>query len=156
MLCLEVEINGRRVCRAGTGDHGMVSFYLVKEKYPPGWKQKARGEHLRYGVHGMAFAPAPSDYDNISWANGDLHTDDEVRLRWVEAPTSDEPISREPMEPVGEGEDLAMTRKWLSRCMRDLERMKSAEAKALAGRLRTALKTKRARKAASASTRSRR
>jgi hypothetical protein len=156
MLCLEVEIDGRRVCRAGPGEYGMVSFYVVRQKYPPGWERRTGVENLRYGVHGMAFAPAPPDYDNVSWANGDLHGDEEVRLRWVEAPSSDEPISREPAEPLTSPEDLAMTRRTLARCLRDLEKLKTPAAKDLARKLRPVISPQRGRKAATASTRSRR
>ncbi len=140
MICLEVDLNGAKVCRAGLGKRGLVHVNAAWHSLPRAWSPKSRRGRASYGdfgVSGVLYDPRPPGHENVSWTNGELAVGDELRLRLVESTSPDEPRRRERSEPIPERDQLDMICDRLDGCVRDLLRVKSADAKRLARELST-------------------
>lgn len=139
MICLEVELNGAKVCRAGLGKRGLVHMNAAWHSLPRGWspkKRRGRASYGDFGVSGVLYDPRPPGHENVSWTNGELAVGDELRLRLVDSESPDEPRRRERSEPIPERDQWDMICDRLDGCVRDLTRLKNGEAKQLAREIR--------------------
>lgn len=92
MLAIEVEINGKRRCRAGLAGDGVVSAILS-------WVTKCglpRDDGVRFQVGGLDSVHG----EHMNWLVRDLAVGDEVLIRVVDAPKATAPIkeSRRPVD----------------------------------------------------------
>jgi hypothetical protein len=143
MVCLEVGLNGEKVCRAGLGKHGLVHMNAAWHSLPRGWSPKGkrgRPAHGEFGVSGVLYDPRPPGYENVSWTNGELAVGDELRIRLVESRSPDKPNRRERSEPIPEADQWEMICDRIDGCVRDLSRLKSGAAKQLAREFRALAK----------------
>jgi len=89
MRAFKVYINGKRVCLAGIGDHGVLTSVV---DWVPG-----RGEG-KLAVGGLI-----SDLnEHVEWVEQRLEIGDEVTIKIVEAESSDVPKERKPRDPAKE------------------------------------------------------
>jgi len=142
MICLDVHLNGAKVCRAGLGKHGLVHLNAGWHSLPPAWKSKTKrgsAAHADFGVSGVLYDRRPPMHENLSWADGRLAVGDELSVRLVEAHASDEPMRRKRTEPIPETDQWDMIQSRLDGCLRDLRRLKGIEGKRLARELRLVL-----------------
>jgi hypothetical protein len=140
MVCLEIDLNGARVCRAGLGKRSLVHMNAAWHSLPRGWNPKGRRRstaHGDFGVSGVLYDPRPPGHENVSWTNGEFAVGDELRVRLVESDSPDEPSRRERSEPIPEADQWEMICDRLDGCARDLSRLKRSEAKELARQIRS-------------------
>src|SRR5262245_24851478 len=143
MVCLEVGLNGTKVCRAGLGKHGLVHMNAAWHSLPRGWSWKgkrSRASRGDFGVSGVLYDPRPPGHENVSWTNGALVLGDELSIRLVESTSPDEPTHRERSEPIPEADQWEMICDRIDGCVRDLSRLKSGDAKELAREFRALAK----------------
>lgn len=90
MICLEVYLNGKRICVSGAGDSGSTIANVIvlpnrPERQEKGWPQ------ADLHVGGIA------DNEHLNWTEQGkphLKIGDVVTFRVVESDTADEPIER--------------------------------------------------------------
>ena len=90
MICLEVYLNGKRICMAGAGDSGFTLANIavlpnLPERQEKGWPQA----DLHVG--------GSADNEHFNWTEqGKSHLEigDVVTFKVVESDTADEPIER--------------------------------------------------------------
>jgi hypothetical protein len=141
MICLEVDVNGKRVCRAGLAKQGTVSLEASVTRLPPSVPSANRGPHLFLKVGGEVWGQDPDkDKEQVAWALSPLGMGDEVRCRVVEAAAGDEPMRREEPEPEPPEVKLHSLVTMLSFCLDELEKLKMPEATGLARELQPIVK----------------
>jgi hypothetical protein len=141
-MCLDVHLNGAKVCRAGLGKHGLVHLNAAWHSLPPAWKSETKrtsAGRAAFGVSGVLYDRRPPVHENLSWADGQLAVGDELSVRLVKARASDEPTRRERTKPIPETDQWDMIQSRLDGCVRDLRGLKGIEAKRLARELRLVL-----------------
>lgn len=99
MIAFDVSINGHHVCRAGVGDHGLLSVDLccVFGRLPSGEPRK--DEMVAFSISGSA-----GDGDCQRWTAPTIGVGAEVTVHIVEADTADPPdsVTQHPAEPPAE------------------------------------------------------
>jgi hypothetical protein len=84
MLAFEISLNGKKLCVAGIGDHGVLVAGVD-------WVVKGEEGDLFLSVSGLV---SPAD-EHVDWISQEqLKVDDEVRVRIVETTQPDEPAKR--------------------------------------------------------------
>jgi hypothetical protein len=139
MVCLEVGLNGKKVCRAGLGKHGLVHMNAAWHSLPRAWSSKGKRSRASQGdfeVSGVLYDPRPPGHENVSWTNGELALGDELSIRLIESTSPDEPARRERSAPIPEVDQWEMINDRIDGCVRDLSRLKSEAAKQFARELR--------------------
>jgi hypothetical protein len=94
MLCFDVSLNGKRVCRAGLGPEGVLTSIVtwVYHTGPSDDRSQLRAKQVDLHVGGLV------NDDHVAWTDmyGDLTVGDNVLVSIVEADNPDEPSRREP------------------------------------------------------------
>lgn len=99
MKCFEVTINGKKVCTAGVGDHGVLTAILALVQRHPVIEgsqenQDADSESLDLRVGGIANVEAGVS-EHVEWLHQDLSVGDEITIKIIESSECNEPLSRE-------------------------------------------------------------
>ena len=94
MICFEVQINGKEICRAGLGDFGVLSCLVswVNNRNRP-LEDGAKSVSLNVG--GLTI-PENQTGEFVTWVRESLTVGDEVRMKIVEAIDADGPVERQP------------------------------------------------------------
>ncbi len=142
MICLDVHVNGRKVCRAGVGKYGIVHVNAGWSRSPPAWRtggriRKASGTVSVSGVH---YARRPPVHENVSWLSDSFSPGDELLVRCLDAPVADEPSQRNLAQEIPEDEQMEMIRSSLASHAQRLGRLKVKGAAQMGRQLRTVLK----------------
>ncbi|HEY0073984.1 MAG TPA: hypothetical protein VGB77_07780 [Abditibacteriaceae bacterium] len=90
MICLEVYLNGKRICVAGAGDSGFTIANIIVLPKRTG-NVEGEGRLANLDVGGRA------NNEHLQWTDFDkshLEIGDEVTIKIVESDTADEPIER--------------------------------------------------------------
>ena len=142
MICLDVQLNGRRVCTAGVGKYGLVHVNAGWMHLPPAWRTggRARKAGGTVGVSGVHYGPKPPGHENVSWFAEGFAMGDELVVRCIDAPVADEPAERNVAREIPEDEQMEMIRSSLSDYARRLRRLKVKGATAMSQEIRTLLK----------------
>jgi hypothetical protein len=143
MICLDVHLNGTKVCRAGVGKYGLVHVNAAWSHLPPAWRRKdddRRFPNFPFGVSGVRYAARPPIHENLYWHAGKLSLGDDLRVQCIETPTADEPSVRDLSERISDRDQMEMIRSRLAGCANDLGRLKGDEAKAMGRELRALLR----------------
>jgi hypothetical protein len=142
MICLDVQLNGRKVCRAGIGKYGLVHVNAGWIHLPPGWRNRGRVRKARgtVGVSGVHYAPRPPGHENVSWLSDDFAPGDQLVVRCVEAPVADEPAYRDAAQEIPEHEQVEMIRDSIAGYAKRLAKLNVKGAAALSRELRGVLK----------------
>ena len=91
MLCFDVSVNGKRVCRAGMKGRGVVAQTLT-------WVQReGRAEELHLRVGGLDHNSEPGEH--VYWPTPEVRAGDTVALHIFEAPEADASMPQYPAEP---------------------------------------------------------
>ena len=131
MICLDVGLNGKKVCRAGLGKHGLVHLNAAVHSLPPAWKNnrsRARQPYNDFTVGGVVYDRRPPGFENVSWPSGALKVGDELRLHVVESDSADAPIRRERSEPMSEAAQWDMICRQMEGVVRHLRGFKGKDA----------------------------
>lgn len=98
MICFEVQVNGVKICTAGTGEFGVLTSGLawVNNRQEPSVEDSVNRVSLNVG--GLTI-PENDSGEFVTWVRQDLKVGDEVRMRVVEAIVADEPVERQDREP---------------------------------------------------------
>jgi len=142
MICFDVHLNGRKVCRAGVGKYGLVHVNAGWTHLPPAWRtggriRKAGGS---VGVSGVHYGPRPPAHENVSWLAGAFGSGDELLVRCLDAPAADEPTQRDLAGEIPADEQMEMIRSSLASYARRLGGLEVKGAAAMGRELRTLLK----------------
>ena len=142
MICLDVHLNGKKVCRAGVGRYGIVHVNAGWSLSPPAWRgggrlRKANG---MVSVGGVRYAPRPPAHENVLWLSDKFSPGDEVIVRCVEASSADPPSQRDVAEEISADEEMEMIRSSLRSYARQLARLKAKGAAEMGKQLRSVLK----------------
>src|SRR6516162_10677810 len=142
MICLDVHVNGRKVCRAGLGKYGIVHVDAGWSLSPPAWRtgRRLRKASGMVSVSGVHYAPRPPGHENVSWLSDTFSPGDELLVRCVDASAADEPSQRGVAEEVPEDEQMEMIRSSLASLARRLARLRVKGAAEMGRQLRTVLK----------------
>lgn len=143
MICLDVHLNGAKLCRAGVGKYGLVHVNAAWSYLPPAWRPNGQGRRVPgfpLGVSGVRYAPRPPDHENLHWHTGALSLGDDLRVQCIEAPTADEPFARDRSEVSPDEDQMEMIRSRLAGCAQELTRLEGNEAKVMGRELRALLK----------------
>src|SRR5262245_2579731 len=142
MICLDVQLNGRKVCRAGVGKYGIVQVNAGWSFSPPAWRTggRLRKANGMVSVSGVNYAPRPPVHENVSWLSDTFSPGDELLVRCVEAPVADEPSRRDVAQETPEDEQMEMIRSSLTNYARRLARLKWKAAAEIGRQLRAVLK----------------
>src|SRR5688572_24691221 len=100
MFCLEVFLNGEKICTAGVGDFGLVSAKVIWISHEPEklarWAAEGRPERppvsLDLTVSGLVHDDE-EEPEHLGWADECLSIGDEIRIRAVDLPEPDGPVS---------------------------------------------------------------
>jgi len=105
MLCFDVSVNGKRVCRAGMKGRGVVSQTVT-------WVQRdgQAGAQLDFRVGGLDSNVEPGEH--VYWATPELRLGDTVAVTVVEAPEADAAIPQYPAEPGARKVSQATVMTW--------------------------------------------
>jgi hypothetical protein len=140
MICLEIDLNGAKVCRAGLGKRGLVHMNAAWKSLPPGWSPKdkrRRAPHGVFTVSGVLYDPRPPGHESVSWSKGELSVGDELRVRLTKSNAADEPNFRERSQPMSLSDQVDMICARLEGCAQELSRFKTSGSKQLARELRS-------------------
>src|SRR5882724_9517790 len=88
MRAFEVSLNGKRVCVAGVGDHGVLTAMVEYVLRPD-------GKEMSLEVGGLI----TPQKEHVRWIRQDLEMGDEVRVKLVESGTADVAIKRHRDDP---------------------------------------------------------
>ena len=101
MVCLDVAVNGSKLCRAGAGPYGLLHADVLWIRRPPGqWRRGTPKGQLPMGINvgGGTFGPRLS-FEHLLWKKRALRLGDEVTLRFVKAKSADRLADRHSWEP---------------------------------------------------------
>lgn len=104
MICLEVKINGKEVCKAGIEhEFGIVCAIIdwVKRdvsSFPEDKPRLFEEEEMKISISGSA-TYGNDDSEELSWLKNNLSVGDEISIRIVESEVCDSPKSRKRLEP---------------------------------------------------------
>src|SRR6185369_12739065 len=97
MICLEISINGEKVCLAGVGATGVVSAHVTWTKRRTEHnsseesQDKTTGENLFCMVGGLAHKDDDHS-SHLHWLYQKIRVGDEVTIRVINAETPDQPF----------------------------------------------------------------
>ena len=97
MRAYRVSLNGKKLCLAGIGDDGVLSTILSLAT-------KQGDGHIHLQVAGLVSSgndKIPSEH--VGWVNQHVRVGDEIRVKIVEAKSTDNPVQRDKTNP---SEDL--------------------------------------------------
>ena len=111
MLCFEVYCNGEKLSTAGIGDFGVLTAILTWVSHEPGklkkWAESetpgTEATSLELTVGGLGGCVGEAG-EHLEWVESDLVVGDEIRIRVVDAPSSDPPLRRYTDDPASEEE----------------------------------------------------
>lgn len=90
MRAFEIYLNNRKLCRAGVGELGVLSAFVM-------WVGKSDSKDLTLYMGGLT----SPDKENVSWIRErKLSVGDEVQIKIVEADSVDKPAHRYRIDPV--------------------------------------------------------
>ncbi len=94
MICFEIQINGKKICRAGLGQFGVLSCVIswVNNRQLP---VEDEGKSVSLNVGGLTI-PENHTGEFVTWVRESLTVGDEVSMKIVEAIDADEPVERQP------------------------------------------------------------
>lgn len=143
MICLDVHLNGKKVCRAGIGKYGIVYVNAGWSHAPPAWRGggKLRKASGMVSVGGVRYARRPPGLEHVLWLSDDFVPGDEVVVRCVQAKVADEPSQRDVAPEIPEAEQMENIRSWLASTARQLARIKVKGAPEMGRQLRAILKS---------------
>lgn len=101
MLCFEVSVNGKLLCRAGVGDAGVLTAMLTWAQISPEFR-KAQGVEWEPSEPFLRVGGL-SDNHHIDWLNDRfvIQVGDEITVKVVEADTVDLPVKhRDTKDPA--------------------------------------------------------
>jgi hypothetical protein len=92
MLCFDVYVNGRRLCRAGVGSGGTTAILHCSagSRRSAGARGRSKRDQVDLDVGGL-FSPRPEENHFPKWVARRLKLGDEVLIRLVEARKADHP-----------------------------------------------------------------
>lgn len=104
MIAFEIEINGRKLCRAGiNAEFGILTSILswakrdisqlskeVKAKVPEEELKLTVGGHISY---------SKDDYENVQWLGRELKPGDQIKIKIIETNEADEPKTKKRSDP---------------------------------------------------------
>ena len=88
MRAFEVSVNGKRVCVAGVGDHGVLTAMVDYVLRPD-------GQEMSFEVGGLI---TPLE-EHVRWVRQDLGIGDEISVKLIESESVDAPIIRHRDDP---------------------------------------------------------
>ena len=102
MICFDVYVNGKKLCRAGVGATGVLTAIVNWVGIPagpsPSGPRRARRE-ARLHVGGL-WHPEPDENEHLLWHDHKLGVGDRITVRLVEAAVVDPPTRRVPGPPA--------------------------------------------------------
>jgi hypothetical protein len=110
MIAFEVKINGKDVCTAGVGEHGVLSAILswVKRNStnrPQDLPEELWAEEeLEFSVGGLISHDKKDGHERVRWIDQSISVGDEIVIRILNQPACDEPYDRKRDDPNGERE----------------------------------------------------
>jgi hypothetical protein len=105
MRAFKVSLNGKKLCLAGVGDHGVLSVIV-------NWVAGDRGADLFMEVGGLACE------EHVAWIRQKhLRVGDEIRVKIVEAGSVDRPIEKRRVHPA---EELRAQKRYVRRMAKKL------------------------------------
>lgn len=142
MICLDVHLNGKKVCRAGVGKYGLVHVNAGWMHLPPAWQigGRVRAAGGNIGVNGVYYGPRPPTHENVSWVSGTFSPGDDLLVSCIDAPAADEPSQRDLPQEIPEVEQMEGIRSSLNSYARRLARLKVEGAAEMGRELRALLK----------------
>jgi hypothetical protein len=99
MLAYEVFLNGERQALAGIDGECIMSVQLTHGV-------KKQTDYLRLLVHGLACATN----EQLQWTCSDPKVGDEIRIRVLDAPSVDEPVTRWPYPALNDDDRKRLVR----------------------------------------------
>lgn len=109
MICFEVSVNGKRVCRAGIGEYGVLTSIVtwvkrhISNMPPQGDDPKEfLTEEIRLEIGGLETIPGEIG-DHLAWSTPEVGVGDEVRIKIVDSPKPDTPNDRRPSDRPPKG-----------------------------------------------------
>jgi hypothetical protein len=92
MLCFDVYVNGRRLCRAGveSGGTSAILHCSAGSRLSAVARGRSRRDQVDLDVGGL-FSPRPEEYHFPKWVARRLKLGDEVTIRLVQARKADHP-----------------------------------------------------------------
>ena len=95
MIAFEVHLNGRKLCTAGVGDHGVLTTNLAwvcrKGEHTRTRKPHSVEEEMTLDVGGLI---TPTE-EHVRWQERTVRVGDEVRIKVIEVAAVDRPQRRE-------------------------------------------------------------
>lgn len=94
MICFEVQVNDRKICRAGLGQFGVLTSLIswVNNRERP---DENGTQSVSLNVGGLTI-PENDPGEFVTWVRESLTVGDEVSMKIVEAIDADEPVERQP------------------------------------------------------------
>ena len=109
MICFEVSVNGKKVCRAGIGGYGVLTSIVTWVKrhisnMPPNEDDQEGflSEQIRLEIGGLETIPGEIG-DHLAWSTPEVGVGDDVRIRIIESPEPDTPNDRRPSDRPPKG-----------------------------------------------------
>jgi hypothetical protein len=144
VICFDVHLNGRKLCRAGIGKYGTVHVTAGWSSVPPAWRMRKRRRKPTGSVSigGVTYGPRPPVYENVAWPaeHETFSPGDELLVRCVEAPVADAPSQRHVAGKIPPDDEMEMIRSSLAGHARSLARLKVKGAAEMSRQLRSILK----------------
>jgi hypothetical protein len=121
MICLEVRLNGRRVCRVGVPEPGLAhaSTGWVFREPKAGSRPKKSRPTLNIG--GMTLR-GDEPREHFAWPQRKLSVEDEVSLKWTECRRPDKPPETKPWPSPEKSLD-----NWLAALVKDCDWIATAK-----------------------------
>jgi hypothetical protein len=100
MITLEVSLNGKRVCTAGTQDLGVLTAHvtavgILGKKTKP-LRSDETGTEIHYSVGGLTFRQDPKKDVHLRWKSvAPLQVGDVIQVRILESEKADRASSRQ-------------------------------------------------------------
>ena len=98
MLVFDVFLNGRKLCRAGVGQGGVLTAFVTWAASQRGTPRRVRGSRP-YRTKPVLQVGGLADDTHRNWCRRMLATGDRVTIRVASADAFDPPASEEPRDP---------------------------------------------------------
>lgn len=106
MFAFEIHLNGKRLCVAGIGDHGVLNAAINSVAMP-------QRRYLSLMVGGLI---SPTE-EHVGWVNRKISVGDEIRVKVLETDSVDEPANRQPTDSAAK---MAAQKSYVRRMAREL------------------------------------
>ena len=113
MLCFEISVNGEKLFTAGVGEFGVLTSVLSWARTQPEEPQQEAGEGKLY-----LSAGGLKDQEHSEWLRQKVNVGDAVTIKIIESAISDEPQTKERVDPEQEKQ---RRREYYERCKREFE-----------------------------------